>query len=283
MSLAGAPVTAPISLAAASGRVLPRRLLALVADTLVISLLDAIVNGTFGVAHVTSGVATTIISGGFTSFTTQTTVDWPWLALLWVAYYIVMEALFGATLGKRLAGLRVTDLEGRRITRQAAILRNVARLLDVLPVLYLLGGILTLTSQQHQRLGDRLARTLVVPASAMVSPPLPRNVRRGRAIGLAAATALLLTFCAVFAYYGRPPLVVEGARNTGEGLFSQGVSSYSLGSPRWGNGAVNYSITYQIAQTNQSCFGDLTLHWTWFGGGWVFSGGRYFCSPRAYP
>src|SRR2546423_928380 len=183
MSLAGAPVTAPISLAAASGRVLPRRLLALVVDTLVISLLDAIVNATFGVAHVTSGAATTVISGGFTSFTTQTTVDWPWLALLWVTYYIVLEGLFGATLGKRLAGLRVIAREGRRISRQAAILRNVARLLDVLPVLYLLGGILTLTSRQHQRLGDRLARTLVIPADPLLSPPLPRNIRRGRAIG----------------------------------------------------------------------------------------------------
>ena len=283
MSLAGAPTTAPISLAAASGRVLPRRVLALVADTLVISLLDAIINGTFGVARVTSGVATTITSGGFTSFTTQTTVDWPWLALLWVAYYVLLEGLFGATLGKRLAGLRVTDLEGRHITRQAAILRNVARLLDVLPFLYLLGGILTLTSRQHQRLGDRLARTLVVSASAVTSPALPRAAGRRRAIGLAAATALLLIFCALFAYYGRPPLVIEGAKNTGEGLFSQGVSSYNLGSPRWGNGTVNYAITYHIAPTNQSCFGDLTLNWTWFGGGWVFSGGRYFCSPRAYP
>jgi uncharacterized RDD family membrane protein YckC len=283
MSLAGAPTTAPISLAAASGRVLPRRLLALVADTLVISLLDAIVNATFGVARVTNGGATTIISGGFASFTTQTTMDWPWLALLWVAYYALLEGLFGATLGKRLAGLRVTDLEGRQINRQAAILRNVARLLDVLPFLYLLGGILTLTSRQHQRLGDRLARTLVVPGSAVISPPLPRAAGRRRAIGLAAATALLLIVCALFAYYGRPPLVIEGAKNTGEGLFSQGVSNYSLGSPRWGSGTVSYAITYKIDPTNQSCFGDLTLHWSWFGGGWVFGGGHYFCSPRAYP
>src|SRR5438876_8618324 len=145
MSVAGAPVADPVNLASATGRALPRRLLALVADTLVISLLDAILNGTFGITRVTRGVATTLGSGGYTSFTTQTTVDWPWLALLWVTYYIVVEGLFGATLGKLLAGLRVTDLEGRRLTRQAAILRNVARLLDVLPVLYLLGGILTLT------------------------------------------------------------------------------------------------------------------------------------------
>src|SRR2546423_3436568 len=220
MSLAGAPTTAPISLAAASGRVLPRRLLALVADTLVISLLDAIVNATFGLARVTSGVATTITSGGLASFTTQTTVDWPWLALVWVAYYAVLEGLFGATLGKRLVGLRVSDLEGRRITGQAAILRNVARLLDVLPFLYLLGGILTMTSRRHQRLGDRLARTLVVPASAITSPALPRAAGRRRAIGLAAGTPLLLAFFAGFAYYGRPPPALEGAKNTGQGPFS---------------------------------------------------------------
>src|SRR2546423_515543 len=283
MSLAGAPTTAPISLAAASGRVLPRRLLALVADTLLISLLDAIVNATFGVARVTSGVATTITSGGFASFTTQTTVDWPWLALVWVAYYAVLEGLFGATLGKRLAGLRVTDLEGRHMNGQAAILRNVARLLDVLPFLYLLGGILTLTSRQHQRLGDRLARTLVVPASAAIGPPLPRAAGRRRAIGLAAGTAVLLAFCAVVVYYGRPALAIDGAKNTGEGLFSPGLHSHHPGSPRWGNGTVSYAIKFKIAPTNQSCFGDLTLHWSWLGGGWGFSGGQYFCSPRAYP
>jgi uncharacterized RDD family membrane protein YckC len=283
MSLAGAPMTAPISLAAASGRALPRRLLALVVDTLVISLLDAIVNGAFGVAQVTNDFATTLGNGGFGSLVTRTTVGWPWLALQWVTYYALLEGLFGATLGKRLTGLRVTDLEGRRITRQAAIVRNVARVFDWLPFLYLLGGALTLISARHQRYGDRIARTLVVPASALTGPPLPRDVGRRRAIGLAAATALLLVICALFAYYGRPPLVIEGARNTGEAFFSQGVSSYSLGSAHWGKGTVSYAITYRIAPTNQSCFGDVTLHWTWLGGGWVFSGGKYFCSTRAYP
>src|SRR5437660_10741190 len=207
MSLAGAPTSAPISLAAASGQALPRRLAALVVDTLVISLLDAIVNGTFGVARVTNGAVPSITSGGFTSFTTQTTVDWIWLTLLWVVYYAVLEGLFGATVGKRLAGIRVTDLEGRRIGWQAAILRNLGRLLDALPFLYLLGGILTLTSRQHQRLGDRLAGTLVLPAAAVVSLPLPSDVQRRRVIAVTVVTALLLALCAVFSYFGRPPLV----------------------------------------------------------------------------
>jgi uncharacterized RDD family membrane protein YckC len=276
-------VADPITLAAATGRALPRRLLALLADTVVISLLDAIVNGAFGITRVTSGFAPSMASGSFASFTTQTTVDWPWLALLWVTYYAVLEGLFGATLGKGLASLRVTDLEGRRIGWQAAILRNIARLIDALPFLYLLGGILTLSSRQHQRLGDRFAGTLVVPVASAISPPLPPDTRRRRVFGLTAATVLLLALCAVFAYFGRPPLVIEGAKNTGVSFFDQGVGNYSLGSPDWGRGTVTYPITYQIPQTNQSCSGDITLRWHGFPGGWQFDGGQSHCSPRIYP
>ena len=283
MSLAGAPVADPISLASAAGRVLPRRILALIADTIVISLLDAILNGTFGITRVTSGVATTVGSGGYTSFTTQTTVDWPWLALLWVTYYVVLEGLFGASFGKRLAGLRVTDLEGRRIGWQAAIVRNLARLLDVLPFAYLLGGILTLVTRRHQRLGDLLAGTLVVPLAAVSYPPLPSGVRRRRVIGLAAVTAVLLVLCGTFAYFGRPPLVIEGAKNTSQGIFTDGVNSYTLGSPRWGTGTVTYPVTYELARTTQTCRGFITLNWNWGFAGWVLGTGESQCSPRIYP
>ena len=283
MSLAGAPTAASIDLAAATGQALPRRLLALIADTVVISLLDAVVNGTFGVTRVTSGVVPSMTSGSFASFTTQTTVDWLWLTLLWVAYYAVLEGLFGATLGKGLAGMRVTDLEGRRIGWQAAILRNLARLLDALPFLYLLGGILTLSSRQHQRLGDRFAGTLVVPASAVVGPPRPADVVRRRAIGFAAAIVLLLAVCAVFAYFGRPPLVIEGEKNTGTTLFGQGIGNYTLGSPRWGTGTVTYPFKNEIAQTGQSCTGVITLTWNGFLKGWQIASSQGTCSPRIYP
>lgn len=283
MSLAENTPAAPINLASTTGRALPRRFLALVVDTVVISLIDAIANGTFGVARVTSGVATYMGSGSISSFTTQTTVDWPWLALLWVTYYAVFEGLFGATLGKRAVGLRVTDVNGHRLGWQAAIVRNLARLLDVLPFGYLLGGILTLATRQHQRLGDRLAATLVVPAEAAIDPPLPSDVRRRRVIGVAAATAVLLALCAAFAYFGRPPLVIEGARNTSTGIFSDGVSSYKLESPHWGTGTVTYPISYEIARTSQTCQGMITLDWTWYFPGWEFSSGETQCSPRIYP
>ena len=283
MSLAGAPTAAPIELTAATRQALPRRLGALIVDSLVISLLEAIVNNSFGVTRVTSGVVPSMTTGGFSSFTTQTTVDWFWLTLLWVAYYAVLEGLFGQTIGKRLAGVHVTDLEGRRIGWQAAILRNLGRLLDALPFLYLLGGILTLSSQHHQRLGDRFARTIVVPSAAVAGPRLSSDVLRQRAIALTALVAMLLAFCAWFDYFGRPPLVIEGAKNTGTSLFGRGIGSYTLGSARWGNGTVTYPITDQIAQTGQSCAGQITLAWNGFLMGWQIAGAQGTCTPPIYP
>jgi uncharacterized RDD family membrane protein YckC len=283
MSLAGAPAAVPIDLAPVTGRALPRRLLALFADTVVISILDAILNGTFGITRVTSGVATTVGSGGYTSFTTQTTVDWLWLALLWVTYYAVLEGLFGASVGKALAGLRVTDLQSRRIGWQAVIVRNLARLIDVLPFTYVLGGVLTLATRRHQRLGDLLAGTVVVPVPAVTGPALPPGARRRRVIGVTAVTLVLLAFCAAFAYFGRPPLVIEGAKNTGNGIFSGGVTSYTLGSPQWETGTVTYPIAYEMARTSQTCRGFITLNWNWSQAGWVFGSGENQCSPRIYP
>jgi hypothetical protein len=128
-----------------------------------------------------------------------------------------------------------------------------------------------------------LAGTIVVPLAAVTYPPLPPDVRRRRVIGLAAVTAVLLIACGAFAYFGRPPLVIEGAKNTSEGVFSEGASTYTLGSPRWGTGTVTYPVTYELARTTQTCRGFITLDWNWGLAGWVFSSGESQCSPRIYP
>jgi hypothetical protein len=123
----------------------------------------------------------------------------------------------------------------------------------------------------------------VVPAAAVVSPPVPSDAHRRRAIALAVVTALLLAFCAAFAYFGRPPLVIEGAKNTGDMFFRDGVSSYTLGSPRWGTGTVTYPITYELARTAQACQGMITLVWNWSQAGWVLGSGENQCSPQIFP
>jgi uncharacterized RDD family membrane protein YckC len=82
-------------------------------------------------------------------------VDW--------GYGITLETVWsGQTVGKRALGLRVIQESGVRIGFYHAALRNLARPVDRLPLLYLVGGLTALASRSHQRLGDMLAGTIVV-------------------------------------------------------------------------------------------------------------------------
>jgi len=83
------------------------------------------------------------------------------LFVLGLGYYVVMEAQFGWTVGKRLLGLRVIKANGAPLDWGAAIIRNLLRIIDGL-FFYLIGAILVWTSEKKQRLGDRVAQTVVV-------------------------------------------------------------------------------------------------------------------------
>jgi len=88
-----------------------------------------------------------------------------WLVVA-LTYYIVMEAHSGATFGKRLVGLKVVKQEeGATLSWQDSIVRNVLRLVDGL-FFYLVAAILVWTSPTGQRLGDKIAGTVVVRARA---------------------------------------------------------------------------------------------------------------------
>jgi len=78
-------------------------------------------------------------------------------------YYLLMEWRFGWTLGKRILGLRVADLDGSRLTLRGALLRTLIRLLDAesLP-LAIAGAASILFTKRRQRLGDLAGRTVVL-------------------------------------------------------------------------------------------------------------------------
>ncbi len=88
-------------------------------------------------------------------------------AFLWLgiglAYYIIMEKLSGATLGKRAMGLKVVKEGGEPLDWQASIVRNVMRLIDGF-FFYLVAAIVVWISKRRQRLGDMAAHTIVVKA-----------------------------------------------------------------------------------------------------------------------
>lgn len=85
-----------------------------------------------------------------------------------VLYAALAERYAGRTLGKLLLGIEVRSVEGGGpITWRQAILRNVLRVADQLPgVLYVVGLISIIIGPKPQRLGDRLAGTMVVLRSS---------------------------------------------------------------------------------------------------------------------
>ena len=78
------------------------------------------------------------------------------------AYFILMEAYAGWTVGKKVLGLRVVDSDGNNIGLLKSVIRNLLRVVDGLPTMNILGVILIALSPRGQRFGDRIAKTFVV-------------------------------------------------------------------------------------------------------------------------
>jgi uncharacterized RDD family membrane protein YckC len=90
---------------------------------------------------------------------------WVWLPtlLIYFFYHPILEiAMRGRTPGKRIAGVRVVTREGDIPGAGALLLRNVFRLLDSLPLCYLVGLITVVLTEHHVRIGDMAAGTLLV-------------------------------------------------------------------------------------------------------------------------
>ncbi len=134
------------------------------------------------------GVALTLTLAGLGSRAIALMLDWlvrlPILFLVAVAFYgsdlgnivfvlaefaafylydVLFEAFgHGRTPGKRWTSLRVLRVDGRPEGIGAAAVRNVIRLVDGLPLLYVPGVVSIMATKRNQRLGDLAADTIVV-------------------------------------------------------------------------------------------------------------------------
>jgi uncharacterized RDD family membrane protein YckC len=78
-------------------------------------------------------------------------------------YFFVAEFFFGGkTLGKKLIGIRVIQENGHSITLLSSLIRNLLRIIDMLPTSYFLGMVFIFFHSKHKRLGDMVAGTIVV-------------------------------------------------------------------------------------------------------------------------
>jgi uncharacterized RDD family membrane protein YckC len=140
------------------------RVLAGFVDLGVLVLVFVVVGVLFGGAY--TQTTTTRASSGVhetaaTSGVSLTGGRFGLFVVLCLVYYFACEMYSGQTIGKRAMGLRVVDIDGGQLTARAVFIRTVGRIVDVLPLLYLLGVLVLASSKRHQRIGDRLARTTV--------------------------------------------------------------------------------------------------------------------------
>jgi uncharacterized RDD family membrane protein YckC len=134
-----------------------RRIVAALLDLIPLAIVFVIMAFSFGEAGKTVG------ESGVTTYNVSLN-GWPLVAygLISFGYFMLCEAWAARTPGKSIMGLMVVSADGGRCDWKAVVLRNVLRVIDFLPVLYLVGLISVAATEKNQRLGDLAAGTLVV-------------------------------------------------------------------------------------------------------------------------
>ncbi|MGF2618016.1 RDD family protein [Rossellomorea vietnamensis] len=78
-------------------------------------------------------------------------------------YFFAYEFFSGGkTLGKSIIGIRVIQDNGQSITLLSSFIRNLLRVIDMLPFYYIVGMLMIFFHGKHKRLGDLTAGTVVV-------------------------------------------------------------------------------------------------------------------------
>jgi uncharacterized RDD family membrane protein YckC len=167
------------------------RFLAILADT----LLQIVAYILFLVAFslLVSGIHT---SGANTAPASPRVMGWTIAILVFLhflaywGYFTLFEGLWrGQTPGKRLFKLRVIKDTGRQIGFVESMARNLLRIVDALPGMYLIGILAVLLHPQRKRLGDMVAGTLVIHAEELTEPSTLFDANRTFTAGLFAPSA----------------------------------------------------------------------------------------------
>ena len=128
------------------------RFLAQVVDVVIITIIQIII--TIGAAA---------LAGIFNAGELAVLIEVILTFILIAGYFLISEAAWnGQTVGKRAVRLRVVGDHGEPLTIAQAVIRNLIRVVDFLPVLYAVGIVAMFSNRRAKRLGDFAAGTLVV-------------------------------------------------------------------------------------------------------------------------
>lgn len=139
--------------------VVGRRIVAAVLDASCCFILAAVIGGILGFdTHITRSELHEMHNT-----TSHLLKDAALILAVALAYWGGWELVLRRTPGKALFNLRVVDVAGGPADNRQILIRTALRVIDVLPVAYLLGFLFILaTGRRGQRLGDLLGHTQVV-------------------------------------------------------------------------------------------------------------------------
>lgn len=145
-----------------------RRLIAAVIDGIIIGIIASIILALFSLPFVIAGVP---LPWWFTNwFAVPAFV----LGIFWLLYASFMESARDSTIGKMVMNLRVNTTDGRTLTFDRALIRNVSK---IYPLFWLLDVIIGMATpgDPHQKYTDRTAGTTVTPTTTggMILPTRP--------------------------------------------------------------------------------------------------------------
>ena len=140
-------------------QVIGRRVLATIVDFILLGIVASVLTAPGwlidgqGSGQFVQGLSDVLVSvGGLTAL------------IVTFAYFTIMEGNYGQTLGKMVLGIKVVrESDGQLPGTKAAVLRTLLRIVDSIGY-YLVAFVVALVSGKNQRLGDMVAKTLVVRA-----------------------------------------------------------------------------------------------------------------------
>ena len=135
------------------------RLIAYIIDVIIITVVTVIL-GT--IIAVLSAVA--VLTTGNIFFYYGIWATFAIFGLLSILYFIILDVIWGATIGKRVMGLQVQTVKGAKVSFSQSFIRNISKINPLLVFLDWLIAIVTNGPDKRQKLTDRWAGTTVAQA-----------------------------------------------------------------------------------------------------------------------
>ena len=135
------------------------RFVAILIDYLIIG----VISGILAIPLLVAAMAANVTNGNVSAVSLGPIIALSVVGLVvWFLYFTLLEGRYGQTVGKMALSIKVVrEADGTPIDYGEAAVRTVLRIIDGL-FDYLIGAILIWTSDGKQRLGDRVAHTVVV-------------------------------------------------------------------------------------------------------------------------